>query len=1264
MIEKLLAALTEGAEDGGPRPAVGAEEIADILWLATRVDAAAAHPQPPGPPLPEPAVPPEPADGQAQLPGAALGGAGEPGAEYFPAPSGPLPDGAADPAADRAADLAADPAPGGAPPAPAPRRGTALRLPRAAILDDPLALMRALRPIGRRNIGGPGEELDEQATVERSIERMVLTPVLRPAESRWLDVALVVDTHRSMLLWSDLVEEVRGLLTRSGVFRDVRTWRLTGTGPGGTPMVTNRRDTPPRNPLELVDPAGRRLILVLSDTVAGGWREAPLRGVLRHWSAHNAVAVLNVLPERLWTRGAVQPVPFAVRADRPAAATRSWQRVPMARRARGGGAVIPVVGIASASLARLVRVVSGDGRWRRLACLRLDAEPTGEAPDGLPEAPKPFPDPLEAVERFRASASPTAQRLADHLAAVPLTLPVMTLVRRSLLRDSEHGHLAEVALGGLLAPWDGEQPAESVQFEFLPGVREALLGSQLRGDVAAVRELVRRRVWEYMSRHRGTSRDFTAVRLQPGSGGRREVDPEAMPFATAQAPTAGSAPAPASGLADRVVRVGFEPLGEPQAVGVLLSPRLVLTVGEGQAGQTSSSAWVRVEGQEFLCRRVWGDGAAPQALLLLSEADLVDPELWTEPAWAAGFAAPGERLVVDGSTDQGEPVALTGEVLPYEGERNGELVRLSAEPEGWTHYAGSPVSRGGRLAGIAHTVWPDRMVFLTGAALLEQAGFREAMATHTRTGNDLRGICLAVRPEVTTAPIGREAGPEVLELLERVRADTGVTGVLSLLEDGVVLATVAEPAALRKAGLLLTELPAALSRLRGGSGEWEVSLAVALAQGEFTSARGGLSGPAVDEALELGRHVELGEKLARTGEAGLVLPVLGASMLGVDGLEYLAAEVRGAGAEADPQGWFWRDTVVDLGRTLIGAELSLDDALVDRTVDWPRCGYVSAEADAAGCIGIRLPAGRRCLAHLTAADQDAYLFGLRPGADVDLRGTTFADGLLDRLLLVLRDPQTGHVRMRRALFDRARFDDDWSTVGGEFEARVSFDRADFRGRAAFDAARFRGGASFGRTGFRRGCTFGAVVFDREAAFVKADFGGDADFTEAVFAQGLDMSRAEVWNEAWMNGMRVSGEANFRRTVFRAGNEWRRTTFTGPASFASAVWASGLRFDGVRFESLAFFDRATFAASAAFADTVFADRVTFDEADFAGHGHFRDVTFHDPAGLPDAWRALLPASGAASFDLDESADQVEDESADDAEGDAEGDAEDDAAPTGS
>lgn len=1241
MIEKLLAAFAEGAEDGGPRTGVGAEEIADILWLATRVDAMADRPAAADPP-PEPPQPPpgaEPAGRAPELPGLAPA-PGEAGVEFFPAP-GPPPDAPKDPAA---APADRDRKAAGAPAAPR-RRGTPLRLPRAASLDDPLALMRSLRPVGRRNIGGPGEELDEQLTVERSIERMVLTPVLRPAESRWLDVALVVDGHHSMLLWSDLVEEVRGLLARSGVFRDVRTWQLTGTGPGGTPMVTRGRGAPSRNPLELADPAGRRLILVLSDTVAGGWREAPLRGVLRRWSAHNAVAVLNVLPERLWSRGAVRPVPFAVRADRPAAATRSWQRVPMVRRARGGGAVVPVVGIASGSLARLVRVVSGDGRWRRLACLRLDAEPAHEATYETPGPLGPFPDPLDAVERFRANASPTAQRLAAHLAAVPLTLPVMTLVRRSLLRDSEHSHLAEVALGGLFAPWGAEQVAEQAEFQFLPGVREALLGSQLRGDVAAVRELVRRRVWEYMSRHRGTGRDFTAIRVADGTEGRREVADGALPFATAARPD--------PGLGDHVVRVRFEPMREPQAVGVLLSPRMVLTVGDGIG--RSAIGWVRSGYREVPCRSVWWDEAAPTVFLLLADEDLVDPGRWLPAQWADATGK-GVRLRVDGSTDEGERIALTGEVLPYEGERNGELVRLSAEAEAWTHYVGAPVSRDGRLAGIVHTVWPDRIVFLSGQALIEQPGFREVMTAHVRSRAEDSGICLAIRPEVTAGPAGRMPLDRLAGLIAAARTDVGVPGAVASTDDGaVLLVTLPSPGALGKAGRLLAELPGVVARLRGGSDEWDLGLAVALARGEFTAGDPEVRGPAVDEAGRLVRHRAVAERLRRPDALGAVVVVQGESLRGTGGLGHLAVEalelVPGPGPDSDsesagepgpepgsasdqgsapgsgPAGWICLDGPVEVARALVEAELRNDEPVVD----WAQCGDGATAADPAGCIGIRLPGRQGCLAHVSASEQNDYLRDLGPGSRVDLRGTTFANRLLARVLGKLRDPLTGHVRMGAAVFDRARFTDEWSTVGAEFEGRVSFDRAVFDTAASFETSRFRGTASFGRTVFRRGCAFDGSTFDRGVCFSRVDFGGTAGFTDTLFARDLDMAWAELWQRTLMSRMRVRGTANFASTVFHGRSTWSRTAFLGPASFASTVWGDALLFDGARFEDRASFDDATFDSPAVFTATVFADGATFDRVDFAEFAEFTDVSFADPARLPEAWRPLLASqTGSVTF----------------------------------
>ncbi|MFI8503407.1 SAV_2336 N-terminal domain-related protein [Streptomyces sp. NPDC085524] len=1211
MIEKLLAALAgfpDGAGDGAPSTGAGIEEIADILWLAARVDPAGARPPGtpqagPGGEQPPAAAPPAPEPAPAH--GAGQDGA-EPAVRLYPA-AVPLRDPEGKPAGAPDGTRVAAAAAG--------RRGTPLRLPRAGSLDDPLGLMRSLRPVGRRSIGGPGEELDEQLTVERSIEQMVPTPVLRPAESRWLDLALVVDTHHSMLLWADLVDELRTVLTRSGVFRDVRTWQLTGTASGATPMLTHRRGGPPRNPLELADPAGRRLLLVLSDTVAGGWCEAPLQGVLRHWSAHNAVAVLNVLPERLWSRGAVRPVPFSVRADRPAVATRAWQRFPGGRATRTRGtprrrrpadgaaaaAVVPVVGLASAGLARLLRVVSGDGRRHRLACLRLDAEPGRVAPPA-PGGPPVAPTALEAVERFRANASPTAQQLAAHLAAVPLTLPVMTLVRRSLLRDSEHAHLAEVALGGLFAPWGPGQDADEVEFEFLPGVREALLGSQLRGEVAAVRELVRRRVWEYMSRNRGPGPDFSATRVTNGRDGRRPVPPDALPFAARPRPTR-----PEPGLADRVVRVRYDTMAEPQEVGTLLTPRLVLTVGDDLPA-TSVVAWIRTGGREIGCRSVWWDEALPRVVLLRADEDLVDPAVFAEPLhWSDGEAGPGP-VRVDGFTDQGERIALTGEVLPYNGARNGELVRLTAEPENWTQYRGGPVSRDGALIGIVHGVWPDRMVFLSGRALLDQPGFRDFLAAYgnergeadrwSRVGLAV-GACLppfSMAPESMDGDVSpHPAGMLLDEFLRGLVRDTGAAVRVPDGFETVRLVTVDEPGSVGVVGRVLIELARRAEELISRQPWWIAGVAVVVGYGEdgFASA--------VEQARNLTWR-EVPDPI-RTVLSRSLFRELGVH-LGAAGLHTVT---RGGGGS---MAWVPVHDPAELGQALTEA-----DELRREAIDWQVCDHLSEYAER--CTGIRLPRYGRCLAHVEDVERAAYLGTLAPGAALDFRGTTFAPGLLRELLQAVTEPVTGRVRLGRADFDRARFVDDWTTVQAEFTGNASFSRAVFERRAVFTGCTFMGSVSFDGVVFQYVSAFERARFSQGAMFRRALFRDSAGWSDCTFAGEVSFQRAVLEAPSDMNGIRVTGAADFTRAVFRDMTGLHRAVFGGRVSYTRTAWERGLLSTGA----------------------VFQEPVAFDSADFRGRVRFESVSFEANTDLelpsseePDRWTVSWRPDGSRDIRL--------------------------------
>jgi hypothetical protein len=1059
VIEELLAAFAATGAEADP------VELADILWLAARVDGAA---RPPAPVRSEEAPSAE-ADGR-ETSGKNAPVLDRPAAQLFSVPAGHKD--------ERFGE-------GG-------RKGVPVRVPRAATLHEPLAVMRALRPLGRRAIGGPGEQLDEQRTVERSVEQFALSPVLRPAESRWLDLALVVDTHHSMLLWTDLVDELRRILTRSGVFRDVRTWFLSGTEAGGIPMVTHRRGTAPRPPAEVADPSGRRLVLTVTDTVADGWRSAPVQDMLRHWSGHNAVALLNILPERLWTRGSVRPSPYVLRTNRPAGATGSWHHLAAARRSRparrrGGAAsapggpvpVVPMVDASPRSLSRLARLVSGNDRWERMLCLPLDA-PRGSRPaDTTPHRrPAPAQDGRAAVERFRANASPTAQQLAAHLAAVPLTLPVMTLVRRSMLPASEHGHLAEVALGGLFAPWDSwpaVAPVDELQFDFLPGVREVLLGSQLRRDVSAVRELVRRSVWDYLAGNRGTGREFSATRVGGEAEGSRTVRGDQQSFAeqrpsAVQEPAASGGPhervaARSYGLAERMVTVWTDrpsALGPSRGAGILLTPRLVLTCAQGAAAP-GAEHWY-IQGRTTVRgRRLWSlPAGGPGVALLMAEEHVIDTATWADriPSRLRWAAPRGHRLApvrIHAHSEANDPVTLRGDMdlqwkLP--------VVEVT-EPHpttGWPQLSGAVVSYDDALVGfvVGQHRDPQRLVTLPGRALVADSAFRTALSRSLRTPYELEEIDAAADgpaddvlvedgPAQTPAPASVCLAIEV-KVYSRGRvqsvpweADRAVSGILTTLMsrahvDGTVtetpaagspdLAVVIEGAAvLLGTGRLLAALPEAVASYNEGLRDLVVTLGIAASAGE--------TAPAAHEARLLAKGVYRGGFPWQRRNPPEVLLAVSEPFrreverwLGPAGQEHFAPLGPTAAGRAD--GWLCSSGPARLGEAIVASEQGGTDAAPPVTVVY-----------------------RSVRHHLRSALPRTYRAGYRRDADrLLLVLLAFAEDLIDGVEQVDSERALVHA-VEDFLVDRgipAERDRDGDVVvcssdAGRFEVRVARDGA-------------------------------------------------------------------------------------------------------------------------------------------------------------------------------------------------------------------------------
>jgi hypothetical protein len=512
MIDRLLAAL-RAAE-----PQLTAEELAEVLWLAPYLGR----------------VPGERDAGVGPLPEADR-------------PKGDMSPAAVDAPPDRVPS-AAD-APGGARPDPAvaglylppprsvpgQRPATAARTPTVPALPNTLELARALRPLRRRMPSRSEQVLEEEPTAQASAQARSWVPIYLPAPDRWLELALVIDEASSMAVWRPTIAELRMLLTRLGAFRDVRAWHVdSDVAPDQLVLRGDSAGSPAaaRSHRELLDPAGRRAILVVSDCIGRAWRNGSLLRWLDLWGRTGPVAIVQPLPQRLWRRCSSLNF-IRVRFD---AARPGLPNADLTVTSRAGELEADQRGVA-------VPVLEPEARWfRPWAALVAGSAPegawgmavfTGRAPlagsaadDADADADL---DPVQRVRRFRATASQAAFQLAGYLAAAPLSLPVMRLVQNLMLPGSRPRDLAEVFLAGLMyrvTPADVPSHPEQVRYDFRPGVRDVLLTTLDQRTELRILS----RVSDFVRRRLGGTLDFPA--LVAGAGDVNKITEADRPFAT------------------------------------------------------------------------------------------------------------------------------------------------------------------------------------------------------------------------------------------------------------------------------------------------------------------------------------------------------------------------------------------------------------------------------------------------------------------------------------------------------------------------------------------------------------------------------------------------------------------------------------------------------------------------------------------------------------------------------------------------------------
>ncbi|MFN7677322.1 MAG: SAV_2336 N-terminal domain-related protein, partial [Cyanobacteriota bacterium] len=678
-------------------------ELAEVLWLASRLPRPASPPRqrrpeppesPPSPPKPRP-VRPEPRirivrQATPSLPGL-------PPDPFLPtpfpqAPSEARPEDTLLPVAvlpdnnDVAMALADTVLPG--------------RVREEDPLGDRAKLLRALAPLLRRRADSRQWRLDEERTVDLYAQTRLLQPVMQPARGPAFDeVLLLMDGGLSMQVWRRPAEQLRAVLASSQVFPRVRLADLDpGPVHGWEDRAFRQAEVERLSEVAQLIPGGSPLLLLVSDTAGRHWWDGRMFAVLERWARSCPTAILQPLPLWHWNRTALAAVErVSVRNTTPAAANPRYRADPLywwdQPLPPGTALPVPVLPLDRDSLGVLSAVVMGDPAYASSG-VALPPEKRREEQlrhvlgDRDLSAASPTPAPLTAEEAearwmaFQAVASPQAQQLLLVMATAPLlTLPVIVLLQAAQLPEASGSlPIAEVLISGLVTRKQGGEEVlaagaqalapERIQFELQPAVanllRDRLPPAERLEVIRRVSALVERR-W---NREIGEP-SFEAVLCDP-SVTPPEGKEGVVQFATVTARLLDTLPGEkARAFAERIRRGSALPPRSPWPPSMVFEPVVYGTAGRVEAPELETISLTMARCVEVELRRIAFQTAtveryqavnrgvvAQQASEAAAEAAAEGSELQVTDDWP--------RLAITSGARSGEESPPSSQELPVE----------------------------------------------------------------------------------------------------------------------------------------------------------------------------------------------------------------------------------------------------------------------------------------------------------------------------------------------------------------------------------------------------------------------------------------------------------------------------------------------------------------------------------------------------------------------------------------------------------------------
>ena len=404
-----------------------------------------------------------------------------------------------------------------------PDSGLSINIPDVSSLPYPRKIAKALRSLIQYIAYGKAVLLNEKATVELMAElNGICIPILEPRRELKFDLLLVIDKSDSMIFWQRIIKELQKILKHYGIFRNIQIFGIFKDNQGKIYLkqgIGEKRYSAQK----LIDPTGRRIIFIVSDCVSEIWRNGTAFNLLKIWGKHNIVAIVQMLPERMWLRTALSSGAMVqLNSSAYTVANRNlsikeiliWDDINFHKSIK-----VPVFSLTQDSIKTWSKMVIckgtiGAGGFAfspNLVQQQTQSEPQDISQISLSNE--------ERVYQFRMSSSPLARNLASLLASAPvINLPVVRLIQKNFLPQSEKivHVIAEVFLGGILKPTKVITPdthPDYVEYRFID---EEIRDIFLQDSLGMTSLKIINKISEYIAEKLGKNRqEFQALLKNP-----------------------------------------------------------------------------------------------------------------------------------------------------------------------------------------------------------------------------------------------------------------------------------------------------------------------------------------------------------------------------------------------------------------------------------------------------------------------------------------------------------------------------------------------------------------------------------------------------------------------------------------------------------------------------------------------------------------------------------------------------------------------------